>query len=161
MATANENNKLITNLLLIVGGYFVVLKPLLIRTGILPDPDVKKVEERKKELLNTEIKTLAKTEKPTKSNLEWQVIADKIYSDLRYSSIDDDKADAGYQVARVKNNIDFAILFKYFGKRREYHFGMPDGALKNLPEMVTHNLSRTAIDKINKNYRSKGIKFQF
>ena len=50
-----------------------------------------------------------KTQTPTKSKGEWQIIANQIYEDLRYSAIDDDKKDAQYQVSRVKNDAD--ILF--------------------------------------------------
>ena len=97
----------------------------------------------------------------TKSKAEWDQIADTIYNDLRFSAISDDKADAGYQVARVKNDADMIYLIKTFGKRQEYLFGLPSGSPMGLTEFITSNLSREKINIINSNYASKGIKFKF
>ena len=100
-------------------------------------------------------------ETPTKSPGEWAIIADQIYEDLRYTALDDNKADAGYQVSRVKNNADFKLLFKAFGKRQEYVFFVPSGSEKDLQQFIRSNLSDSAIQIINSNYRKKNITFQF
>ena len=80
---------------------------------------------------------------------------------MRYSAIDDDKADAGYQIARVQNDADVAVLIDQFGKRQEYFFGIPTGDPKTLPEFITSNLSRSTLNQINGNYASKNIKFRY
>jgi len=140
--------------------YYLVIRPLFIKIGLKKDPEVLATEERKQEQIATQIKEIANTQKPTKSTAEWQVIADQIYNDLRYSAVSDNKADAGYQVARVKNDADFWELYRLFGKRREYLFGIPQN-LQDLSQFIRSNLSEKAIKTINNNYASKGIKFRF
>lgn len=152
--------------LLYIGGavaaYFFILKPVLTKLGVFKSAEEKETEERKENQLQQQITQIAQSgQKPTKSVQEWQVIADTIYNDLRYSAASDNKADAGYQVARVKNDADFWQLYKLFGKRREYLFGIPSGGLMDLQQFITSNLSKSAIAKINDNYKRKNIKFRF
>jgi hypothetical protein len=141
--------------------YFLIVKPILEKLGI-----VKTAEEIKQERVNTGnvdtyVKDTLRVQNPTKSVGEWTIIADKIYEDLKFSSISDDKKDAGYQVMRVKNDADVAVLYKAFGKRQEYYFGVPYGGLRDLMAFITSNLSSDAIATINDNYRRKNIKFRF
>ena len=155
-----------TEKLLITGGiiavaYFGIINPLLKKIGLKKSEEQKATEEKNKQLINDKVETVTKETPPTKSNAEWKVIADQIYNDLRYSAVSDNKDDAGYQVTRVKNEGDFWVLFKYFAKRREYLFGIPVGDLMNLQQFIVSNLSKSAIAKINDNYRRKGIKFRF
>lgn len=141
--------------------YFGIINPLLKKLGFKKTSEELETERRKQAQLEEQVKTVAKDQKPTKTVQEWQVIADQIYEDLKYSAVSDQKADAAYQVARVKNDADFWLLFKYFAKRREYLFGIPSGSLMNLSQFIISNLSQSAIDKINDNYRRKNIKFRF
>ena len=97
----------------------------------------------------------------TKSSGEWAIIANTIYEDLKYSAVDDKKDDATYQVARVQNEADLGELFKQFGRRQEYFFGLPIGDEKDLPTFVRSNLSAKQIELINDNYRRKGITFRY
>jgi hypothetical protein len=147
-----------------VGGFLLwqyFLKPILIKTGVKEDPKVLETEKQNKELIDKEVEILTKKQAPTKSITQWKIIADQIYADLRYTSLDDDKPNAVYQLKRVQNNTDFAVLFKYFAKRREYAFGIPVGDLKNLSQFVTSNLSTSQIAEINKNYGTKKLTFRF
>lgn len=141
--------------------YIAVIRPIFIKLGLAKDPLRSATEERKQEQLEEQLKESTQQQRPTKSTQEWQVIADKIYNNLRFSAVSDNKADAGYQVARVQNDADFWTLYKLFGKRREYLFGIPSGDLMDLAQFIGTNLSREAIAKINNNYSSKGIKFRF
>jgi len=141
--------------------YVLILRPIFIKLGLQSDPKRLETEERKKTQIEQQLSDVLKTQKPTKTLEEWQVIADAIYKDIRYSALSDNKADAGYQVARVKNEADFWTLYKLFAKRREYIFGIPDGDLMDLNQFITSNLSKQQIEKINQNYKTKGIKFQF
>lgn len=155
-----------TEKLLITGGiiavaYFGIINPLLKKIGLKKGKEEKETEEKNKQLLNEHVKDVLKVQKPTKSVEEWKVIADQIYEDLHYAAPSDNKADAGYQVTRVKNDADFWVLFQQFKKRREYLFGIPSGSLMNLQQFIVSNLSKDAIAKINDNYRRKGIKFRF
>lgn len=144
-----------------VAVYYAVVKPILVLFGVQKSQERINTEERKKEQVTDQIKDLKKVQKPTKTEAEWQVIADQIYEDLRYSALDDNKDDAGLQVTRVKNDLDFWILYKKFAKRREYLFGVPTGSLKDLQQFITSNLSKNVIAKINDNYRRKNMKYRF
>lgn len=141
--------------------YFGVIKPILEKLGLKKSKEEKETEERNKNLINDKVEEEKKKVPATKSDTEWKAIADQIYQDLRYSAVSDNKADAGYQVSRVKNDTDFWILFKLFAKRREYLFGIPSGNLMNLQQFIISNLDKSQIAKINDNYKRKGIKFRF
>lgn len=135
--------------------YFLILKPVLQKLNIVKSQDEIDREKEKEKYLESG------SEVPTKTFGEWAIIADQIWEDLRYTALDDDKADAGYQVARVKNNADFKLLFKAFGKRREYFFGVPSGSEKDLQQFIKSNLSDSQVQIINANYRKKNITYQF
>jgi len=156
-----EEQKILMYGVIFIIVYYTFLKPILIKFGLQQDPLRAETEDRKKTQLETQLTETLKVQQPTKSTQEWQVIADAIYNDLRYSSVSDNKSEAGYQVTRVKNDADFWTLYKLFGKRREYLFGIPSGDLMDLPQFITSNLSKDQIQKINTNYASKKIKFSF
>ena len=103
--------------------YFLIVKPVLVKLGILKSAAEIAQENINTENVDTYISNTLRVQSPTKSVGEWTLIADQIYQDLKFSSISDNKADAGYQVTRVKNEADFATLYKAFGKRQEYYFG--------------------------------------
>lgn len=115
--------------------------------------------QKKEELANIEYQKAIVPQ--TKTDAEWQQIANTIYEDLKYSSLDDNKDDAGYQVARVKNDTDMFILIEKFGRRQEYAFGIPIGSEKSLPEFIVSNLDRDKINAINGNFSRKGMKYRF
>jgi hypothetical protein len=162
MAINQENKKLLTSVGIAVAAYLIVIKPLFQSLGI-----TKTAEEKAKE--KSDAANVAEIEKNlnargidlSKSKAEWDQIADIIYNDLRFSKVADNKADAGYQVARVKNDADMIYLIKTFGKRQEYFFGFPSGSPMSLPEFITSNLTRENINLINDNYTRKGMKFKF
>lgn len=140
-----------------VAAYFFVLRPILKGLGLQKSQTEKEAEAAIDKYLTGQINT----GKPTKSPGEWAIIADQIYNDLRYTAISDNKDSAAYQLARVKNGADVALLIKSFGKRREYYFGIPAGSEMDLQQFVTGNLSSAQIAAVNDNYRRKNIKFQF
>jgi hypothetical protein len=146
----------------IIGGlaaYITIIRPILENLGIVK---TKSEEEQSKYKETEKTKYLDPgTEPPTKSPGEWVIIADQIYQDLKFSRISDNRDDAGYQVSRVKNNADFKLLYKAFGNRQEYAFGIPAGGKKDLAQFIVDNLERDKINIINRNYQAKGIKFQF
>lgn len=141
--------------------YFLVVKPILVKLGI-----VKSAAELEQERINTGnidtyINDAIRLQTPTKSVGEWTIIANRIYEALRYSGLSDDKDDAIYQLARAKNDADIATLYKSFGKRQEYLFGVPYAGLQDLVNFVKSNLDSDQINTVNDNYRRKGIKFRF
>jgi hypothetical protein len=161
MAIDKQTQKLL--LYTAIGGsaYFLILKPLLIKLGILKSALELEQDYSQKVNIDAYINNSIKTQTPTKSKGEWQIIADQIYNDLKFSGIADNKSDAGYQVARVQNDADIATLIQVFGMRQESFFGVNIGGLQNLPQFIIGNLDKSEIAKINDNYARKNIKFRF
>jgi len=154
-----DNTRYILPAMLIVGG-IVFFNKLMEALGLSKDKDETAVDENRDKTLAEALAAAEKIAPSTKTAAEWVVIADQIYADLKHSSIDDDKDDAGYQLARVKNDTDVYKLIMAFGTRTEYGFGLPIGK-GPLSYFVVGNLSDTAINVVNDNYRRKGIKFQW
>jgi hypothetical protein len=162
MAISQENKKLLTTAGIVVAAYLIVIRPLFQSLGITKtDAEIAKEKSDAANINDIEKNLNARGIDLTKSKAEWDQIADTIYNDLRYSALADNKADAGYQVSRVKNDADMIYLIKTFGKRQEYLFGIPSGSPMGLTEFITSNLDRSNIDLINDNYRRKGMKFKF
>jgi len=162
MAISQDNKKLLTTAGIVVAAYLIVIRPLFQSLGITKtDAEIAKEKSDAANINDIEKNLNARGIDLTKSKAEWDQIADAIYNDLRYSSVDDDKADAGYQIARVQNDADVIYLIKSFGKRQEYFFFLPTGSPKGLTEFITSNLTRDNINLINDNYKRKGIKFRF
>lgn len=146
---------------LIGGGYYFVLRPLLVKLGIMDSPEQIQQKTEQVQNVQTYIESAIAAQKPTKTVGEWQVVANQIYQDLKFASVSDDKDDAVYQICRVQNDADVAILYKNFGNRQEYYFGIPVEGLKDLQQFVSSNLNDQQINTINSNYSRKGIKYKF
>lgn len=161
MAIDKQTQKLLLYTAIGGGAYFLILKPLLIKLGVLKSALELEQDYTQKVNIDAYINNSIKTQTPTKSKGEWQIIADQIYNDLKFSGIADNKSDAGYQVARVQNDADIATLIQVFGMRQESFFGVNIGGLQNLPQFIIGNLDKSEIAKINDNYARKNIKFRF
>jgi hypothetical protein len=162
MAITQENKKLLTNIGIGLAAYLVIIRPLFQKLGILKSSqEIQKERSDAANIADVEKNLTALGLSLTKSKAEWDQIADTIYNNLRFSAIADNKADAGYQVSRVKNDADIIYLIKTFGKRQEYLFGFPSGSPMGLSEFITSNLERNQINLINDNYTRKGMKFKF
>lgn len=161
MATTDKNQKLLIYALGVGAGYLLIVRPLLVKFGIVKSSAQIQQDIYQSGNIQEYVNTTIAKQTPTKTKGEWQIIADQLYYDLKFAAPSDDKADAGYQVSRVQNDADFALLYDTFGKRQEYFFGIPAGGLQDMVQMVTSNLDRSALNKINDNYKRKGIKFRF
>lgn len=133
---------------------------ILQKLGIFETAEEKAQKKKIKDAFEKSKKQILATQNPTKSEAEWKFIADQIWSDLKHSSLDDSKEDAGYQISRVQNDADFILLHQMFGTRQEWFFGIPVGQ-QDFIDYVTSNLSRKKLDKVNDNYKRKGIKFRW
>jgi len=162
MKVTEENKKLLTTVGIAVAAYLIVIKPLFQALGITKtDEEKAKEKSDAANVLEQEKNLNVRGISLTKSKAEWDQIADIIYNDLKYSALNDNKADAGYQVSRVKNDADILYLIKTFGKRQEYWFGLPSGSEMSLSQFITSNLTRDNINLINDNYKRKGMAFKF
>ena len=144
-----------------VGAYYLIIKPFLIKLGIVESPQQAAQKEQQTQNIQDYISSSTATQQPTKGVGEWQIISNQIYQDLKFSSIADNTSDAVAQLTRVKNGADFALLYQTFGTRQKYFFGVPYGGLMDLQQFVTASLSNSDIAVINNNYSRKGIKYQF
>jgi len=154
------------SLLLYAGGatalYFLVIQPLLQKLGLQATKEEKQqaetIEAGKKEFIENALKK----NKPTRPNSYCVLLADQLYEFLKYSAIDDKKQKALellYQY--IHNDADIALLYKYFGKRQEYAFGVPIGKPKNLSEFVSTNLDKSSLDYLNNRYIKNKMIFRF
>lgn len=138
-------------------GLFVVGDKLLQALGLSKTAEQ---IQREKELAAELGINIDNGEPSTKSDAEWLLIADTIFNDLRFSSLDDNKTDALYQLKKVQNNTDLYKLILYFGNRVEENFGWPLPG-QNLPGFVAGNFSAARIADLNNDYAQKGISFQW
>jgi len=159
-----QNNKEIQKVLIwaaVIGGsYYFVLRPVLIKFGLMEDPAGTATSEAAAANINKYIDDTISRQTPTKSLGEWSLIADTIYTDLD-QPIYNNSDDAVYQLTRVKNDADVATLIKAFGQRSSHWFGFISGKLMNLPSFLNLHLTSSNTSKINDNYARKGIKFRF
>jgi hypothetical protein len=154
------------SLIFTIGGaaavYFLLVQPLLQKLGLQATPEEKKqaetIEKGKKQFIDEALKK----KKPSKPEGNFAVMADQLYEYLKYSAIDDDKKKALellYQY--IQNDADIALLYKYFGQRQEYAFGIPTGKKKNLSEFVATNLNKSSLDFLNARYAKSKMIFRF
>lgn len=156
-----DGQQIITYGLVAAGAYFFIIKPVLVKLGIVKSAQELQQEASQQQNIQDYVSQSLATQLPTKSKGEWQIIANNIYNDLKFSGASDNKSDAGYQVARVQNDADFALLYDTFGQRQEYFFGIATGGLQDLVQFIHGNLNKADIAKINDNYTRKGMKFRF
>jgi hypothetical protein len=155
---------------LILAAYFIVAKPILNTLGITKGKKEREETVADEEAAKAAADALKEKEaalkkkgvKLSKSVADWDIIANAIYQDLaRYSGIDDNEADAGYQIARVQNDLDVMQLIKSYGKRDDLVFGLPILGKKDLATTLKDNMSAAKIQAVNGNYARKGIKFRW
>ena len=157
---AADTQKLLIYATVIGGGYFFVLKPLLIKLGIVQDPALAAQSAAQTQNVSDYVSSAVANQTPTKTRGEWQLIADSIYTDLSQILINN-RSDAVYQLARPQNDADVALLIDTFGQRQQNWFGFSAGSTQTLPAFVTQTLTNSDINTVNGNYQRKGIKFQF
>jgi hypothetical protein len=155
-----DTQKLLIYAAVIGGGYFLVLKPLLIKLGIVQDPALASQAAAQSQNVSDYVSSAVANQTPTKTRGEWQLIADSIYTDLSQILINN-RSDAVYQLARPQNDADVALLIDTFGQRQQNWFGFSAGSTQTLPAFVTQTLTNSDINTVNNNYQRKGIKFQF
>ena len=140
-------------------GIAAVMK-ILQTLGIFKSKEQRELDKLIQQQINAQKKAILNVQQPTKLPGEWAIIADIIWEDLHHSAREDNKADAVYQLKRVKNDADFVILNDLFGNRQEWFFGIPTGKKTFMP-YINSNLSNKQLNEINNNYKQKGIRFRF
>jgi hypothetical protein len=108
------------------------------------------------------VKDTLKKQSPTQSKGYWASIANRIHEALRYSAASDNKSEAERLLKLPKNDADVALLIDTYGKRQTRFFGLPEGGLRTLPELLSSNeLKGSRIRSINTDYEKKGIKYRW
>jgi len=161
---AQNDNKDLQKVLIwaavIGGGYYFVLRPALVKLGIMQDPAAAATEQANIKNVEQYISEATTRQQPTKSLGEWTLIANNIYTDYD-QLVNNNNDDAVYQLSRVKNDADVAMLIKAFGQRQSHWFGLFAGKLVDLPSFIGEQATSDDIIKVNDNYARKGIKFRF
>ncbi len=162
MKISEDNKKYLITAGIAVGTYFLVIKPILQKIGILKtNEEIAKEKSDQTNVLEAEKSVLNKGLKLTKTKAEWDEIADSIYNSL-YNYLDNkfDKDNAIYNLARLKNDADAIYLVQTFGKRPEKFWGFSYGEGLALIPFVNANLPRKSIELINDNYKRGGLTFR-
>jgi hypothetical protein len=109
-------------------------------------------------------KLISAGKKSSKTEVEWQTIANKIREDgyiknpATFGTANDFK-DMVYQMSRVQNHVDIYKLILAFGTHNRFLFGVPVTAELDLFTFVRDCLDSSYIATINANWKTKGIKF--
>lgn len=135
----------------LVAGY-VILKPILNRLGITKSEETKKREQRRKRQIDEKVTEEKKKFKGFLSDAEAQSIADSIYNSLATSAISDQPAIAEAALSKIHSDADWWNVYKLFGRRQQYFFGLPSGGLVDLDQFISENLSKQAIQRTNDNW---------
>lgn len=121
-----------------------------------------KSEKQSQAAIDRYVTEVTKVQKPTRPDGFWAQLAERIYRDTRYSSVADNHDDAKFCMTYCYNDADFALLYKYYGKRQETWFGIiPDGDPKDLTQAISSNLNSKQKQFINADYTKKKISIRF
>lgn len=148
---------------LMVASYFLVVKPVLVWFGFQKTTEEKKIEKEREKALLSEEEKLSRIQKSTKTDAEWQIIADALYRDMRFTRWTgaDNIPDAIRKANTVEKNIDWIKLYNRFGRRQEYHFGIENGPPMDLVQFIQANLWESEINFLNNEYAKKNIKYRY
>lgn len=140
--------------------YYLVIKPVLVKLGILESREDAQVNKDRLQALKDAAQVSYQQQAPTYTTGELSGFADSLFESMRYSWIDDDYDDTEAILSKMRNTSDVYKTIEYFGERDECFFGVICSK-QTLPEMVKRNLSTSRLQTINKLYVQRGIKFSF
>jgi hypothetical protein len=135
-------------------GYFYVIKPILEKFGGKKSAEQKKLEKRKKEQIDVKVQEEKKIFKGYLSDAEAQSIADSIYNSLATAEISDKPKIAEATLMKIRSDADWWNIYRLFGRRQQYFFGLRSGGLVDLDQFISENLSKKAIQRINNAWNS-------
>lgn len=141
-----------------VAAYFLIVKPILVKLGILDSKEDAKVKADRLKAIDDSAAAAEAQQPTTFTPGQLSSMADSLYESMRYSWLDDDYDITEKVLKQVKNLSDVYKLMQYFGIREECLFGVICTDL-SLPEMVKRNLSSSRIKSINEDYAAKGIQY--
>lgn len=135
-------------------------KKILVALNIIESAEERKSrKKREAAFVQTKDKILS-VQSPSINDANLVMLADQLYEALRYSAIGDDKDEAETILKKMRVDADLYRLADLFGTRQEFWFAIPGASLTFSP-FVSSNLSRARLDRINENYKTKGITFRF
>ena len=122
--------------------------------GTAKDPLVKLAAAELKKLESEGIR-------PNRTAAGWRAVADGIYQSVRFSAIDDNKAQAETYLKAPLNAADVYALIVQYGTRQRAVFGLPDGPATNLAATIYDELDTAAINRINAFYQTRNINYRW
>lgn len=121
-----------------------------------------KSEEQSQAAIDRYSSEVLKKQKPTRPDGFWAQIAERIYHNTRYAASGENHEDVRFCLTYCYNDADYALLYKYFGRRQETWFGLiPDGDLKDLNQTIQSNLNDRQKKFVNNNYAQKKMSMRF
>lgn len=135
----------------LVAGY-AILKPILNRLGLAKSQETKRREERRKSQIDSKVAEEKKKFKGWLSDAEAQSIADSVYNSLATSAISDSPGVAEAALSKIHSDTDWWNVYRLFGRRQEYFFGLPTGGLKDIDQFIADNMSKQSIKRLNDNW---------
>jgi hypothetical protein len=143
----------------VVGGLLIVyIVGNKLYSALKPRP----IEE--KNILN-DIERLSRLMKPTYTDSAYDGYAETIYQAQR-TSLSNDSGTIKDVALLMKNDLDVAKLFKSYGTRTDYVFGVPSdsytlfGAMRKGIEADAFGAFSWRLGQINKDWESKGITYR-
>jgi hypothetical protein len=143
-----------------VAAYFLIVKPILVKVGILQSKEEKQVDDDRQSAIDKSAAEELKKKPPTFTDAILSSMADTLFESMRYSYVDDDYDEAETVLKRAVNDSDVYRLIQLFGVREECLFGILCTD-RTLPQWVKRNLTTSMIKKINDNYAAKNINYRW
>lgn len=161
---AQQDNKDIQKVLIwaavLGGGYYFVIKPLLVNVGLKENPIVTKSKEKEQQNVQQYIQDTTTRIQATKSLGEWTLIASQIYSNLD-QPVWNYNSDAVRLLQLPVNDADVALLIQGFGYKSSHWFAFFEGTPMTLPQFLSQQATSSNITAVNNNYAKKGITYRF
>lgn len=161
---AQQDNKDIQRVLIwaavLGGGYYFVVRPLLVNVGLKENPIVTKSKEKEEQSVVKYIQDTTNKILATKTLGEWTLIANQIYSNFD-QPVWNNNSDAVRLLQMPVNDADVALLIQGFGFKSSHWFAFFEGAPMRLPEFLSQQATSSNIKDVNNNYAKKGITYRF
>jgi len=167
MAIDKQTQDLIFKAGIVVGGYFLVVKPLLEKLGLKKTAEQEAQEETSKKGREKFIEDALAKPVPTQFNKgkayfpegQYALFADQIYEFLNYSYFDSKPFEAYKVMLKMRNDGDIAMLVKYYGIRQLKKFGLPVGNPKNLSQTLVSELTKEQLKQLRDWFRTNKLKY--
>ncbi len=129
--------------------------------GLIKSKEEKEQDEKAKKVIKDFMLSACELTPSTGPDALWLGVANGIWGALEKSKVSDNKKKAEELLKKPQNDCDVAKLIDLYGIRTTHFFGLPEfnGTLPGL--LGTGELSESALERINADYRNKGIRYKW